>query len=374
MSQRSSRRAFLSNVGLGLGAATLSGKGFGLTDVAAGDKAAAAQATSVESTSLSVDFRYSPLSWQSAYCFPDDPHKSLVGERGDLRYGHPGAGSQGDRYFTEIVEFSAEGMEEDVVHEQRLEAPGVPIIHTRIDRPEAYITLTTFATNLGNEGRVDNVMMEFLPRTRKQIHAHPRITIRTKQPVVTKTTAGSNLIYLGQDAPRLFMAVASTAGPQSPDVDDQALGTVFRFPGGPASYDRPLRFFLRFPQEGQDIGKIQSGLQSPDQLLEGARQFWRDCELIQKPVAWNLPGAQGAFLSACAQNILQAREVKNGKVNFQVGPTVYRGLWVVDGNFLLEAARYLGYDSEAQQGLEATWARQKDSGGIFAGAGTIKPN
>ena len=44
---------------------------------------------------------------------------------------------------------------------------------------------------------------------------------------------------------------------------------------------------------------------------------------------------------ACARNIQQAREIKDGRKTFQVGPTVYRGLWVVDGNFLLEAARYL---------------------------------
>ena len=72
---------------------------------------------------------------------------------------------------------------------------------------------------------------------------------------------------------------------------------------------------------------------------------------------------------ACARNIQQAREVKGGKLTFQVGPTVYRGLWVVDGNFLLEAARYLGYDAAAQQGLEATWQHQEASGGVFAGGG-----
>lgn len=69
-------------------------------------------------------------------------------------------------------------------------------------------------------------------------------------------------------------------------------------------------------------------------------------------VYWQLPGAQGDFLTACARNIQQAHEVRDGKLTFQVGPTVYRGLWIVDGNFILEAARYLGYDSAAQAGLE----------------------
>jgi len=34
-----------------------------------------------------VDFRYAPRLQQAAFCFPDDPHKSLIGEKGDLRYG-----------------------------------------------------------------------------------------------------------------------------------------------------------------------------------------------------------------------------------------------------------------------------------------------
>jgi hypothetical protein len=75
-------------------------------------------------------------------------------------------------------------------------------------------------------------------------------------------------------------------------------------------------------------------------------------------VDWAVPGKAGDFVAACARNILQAREVKNGKLTFQVGPTCYRGLWVVDGNFILEAARYLGYDKEAIEGLRTTWATQ----------------
>ncbi len=86
-------------------------------------------------------------------------------------------------------------------------------------------------------------------------------------------------------------------------------------------------------------------------------------------MTWKFPGRHGEFLTACARNILQAREVRDGRITFQVDPTVYRGLWVVDGHFILEAARYLGYDAEAQQGLETTWARQESDGAIIAGGG-----
>ena len=57
------------------------------------------------------------------------------------------------------------------------------------------------------------------------------------------------------------------------------------------------------------------------------------------------------MIEALARNILQAREIKDGLPVFQVGPTVYRGLWVVDGHFFLEAAHYLGYGDDAQRAI-----------------------
>ncbi len=62
--------------------------------------------------------RHSPL--QTAFCFADDHAKSLIGERGELRHANL------------TVAFSLLGMEPDVVVQQRLEAPEIPIVHTRI--------------------------------------------------------------------------------------------------------------------------------------------------------------------------------------------------------------------------------------------------
>ncbi|MCB9136658.1 MAG: hypothetical protein H6636_14635, partial [Anaerolineales bacterium] len=62
---------------------------------------------------------------------------------------------------------------------------------------------------------------------------------------------------------------------------------------------------------------------------------------------------------------LQAREVKDGLPEFQVGPTVYRGLWVVDGHFILEAARYLGHAQASEQGINALLRRVRPDGSIM---------
>ena len=107
----------------------------------------------------------------------------------------------------------------------------------------------------------------------------------------------------------------------------------------------------------------------PDALLAEMRAWWKQWQAFHAPVAWTVPGREGDFLIACARNIQQAREVKDGKLVFEVGPTVYRGLWIVDGNFILEAARYLGFDDAADQGLLSEWGRQVPSGQIIASGG-----
>jgi len=65
------------------------------------------------------------------------------------------------------------------------------------------------------------------------------------------------------------------------------------------------------------------------------------------------PALQG-LLDSCIRNIYQAREIKDGLPIFQVGPTCYRGLWVVDGAFILEAMTYLGRGQEARAGIPAS--------------------
>ena len=363
----STRRKFLQDVAVGLGTAATAGTST-ISTIGASMASIATESEipnlENQSPSTAIDFRYSPLSWQTAYCYPDDPHKSLIGEHGELRYGHPGQGG-GIAYFPEVVEFSLLGMETNQVGWQRLEAPGVPIIHTRLDRPEAFLHITTFATRREVEGRVDNVILEIEPRTAHSLAVVPLVILETKREVKAHATPEATILRLDQEkaAPFLISNV--------PFSQPQVGGVQWSYPiqAAVATEGRPVRCFLRFPQEGQDVDKLKDGLAAPDRLLAEARDHWLNWKAFDGKVSMQFPGPHGEFLVACARNIQQAREVKAGKLTFQVGPTVYRGLWVVDGHFLLEAARYLGYDALAQEGLEATWQRQEASGGVFAGGG-----
>jgi len=365
MMKRPDRRRFLKDVGIRLGVATGLG-GAETVEVPQAAKPAAKPIRGGPQTSFNtvIDFRFAPLAGQAAYCFPDDHHKSLIGERGDLRYGHPGQ-YKDIHYFPRIVEFSAEGMEPDIVKSQWVEKPGVPVVHTMIDRPDASIELITFASNRDSEGRVDNVILEIRPRAGAPVRVNPVVEVKTKEEVIVHSSADMSWIQLGgKDAPLFLMVNSSMLAPPDAVITHRLV-----LANGVASADRPLRAFLRFPQEGQTAGQLRNGLSAPDALLQETRSYWEQWKPFEGKVSWSLPGRHGEFLAACARNIQQAREVKEGKSTFQVGPTVYRGLWVADGHFILEAARYLGYDAEAQQGLEATWNRQRPDGGVFAGGG-----
>lgn len=334
------------------------------TAVKASERSTEPEASSLDKTA--VDFRYAPRLSQATICFPDDPRKSLVGQSGDLRYGFRQDASGGMEDFATVVTFSLAGMQDDHVVRQWLEAPHIPVVHTLIDRPVATVELTAFATRHADEGRVDNVLMTILPK-REPVSATPRLHLRTCHPL--KLTASRWAIVVAEvsaNEPFLVAAKVGAADISAGWWDEE--GYSLFLPHGSASRDEPLRYIIRFPQERQSAEAVQGMLKQPDALLEEAREFWRGWKSFGS-VAWTYPGKAGEFLTACARNIQQAREVQNGRLVFQVGPTVYRNLWIVDGNFLLEAARYLGYDKEADDGLLSEWTKQLPSGQVVAGGG-----
>ena len=89
--------------------------------------------------------------------------------------------------------------------------------------------------------------------------------------------------------------------------------------------------------------------------------YWENAPLPFGKVEVPDPGIQG-LVDSSIRNIWQAREIKNGLPVFQVGPTCYRGLWIVDGAFLLESAAILGAGHEARSAITYTLSQQKPSG------------
>jgi hypothetical protein len=310
-----------------------------------------------------IDFRFAPRHWQTAICFPDDPKKSLVGQQGDIRYGFAKSLFVGMEDFSTVCTFGLAGMQDDQVQRQWLESPSIPIVHTLIERHTAQIELIAFASRRPNEGRVDNVLIKITPK-QKPVSATPKIHIRTCEQLSFKN-AGRILAITNESSGHAFLLAAKMDNtPGSPIWWEEAGYTIY-LAHGEATPDQPLQYLVRLPQEGQSLEALAPAFDNPRSLLEESRQWWSAWKPFES-VEWSYPGSHGAFLTACARNIQQAREVKNNRLVFQVGPTVYRGLWIVDGNFLLEAARYLGYDKEADEGLRSEWSKQLPSGQVVA--------
>ncbi|HEY6447631.1 MAG TPA: hypothetical protein VIY53_14310 [Acidobacteriaceae bacterium] len=314
-----------------------------------------------------VDFRYAPADYQSTICFPDDPFKTLVGKWGDLRCDFPHDQFAPINQFGTIVEFTLSGMGRDTWAAQTMEAPGVPILHTRLERATATIELIAFCTRRENEGRVDNVLMEIRARDEDAM-VTPLVRIRSGEKFQWKPTpSGITSVTRGTGQNPWMVAIPQDNASRDVSWLPEEGGYRLTLEHGTASQTRPLRYLFRFPQSATPPGLDTSA--TADELLAEVRSWWTQWRAFSAPVSWSIPGTQGEFLTACARNIQQAREVKNGRLVFEVGPTVYRGLWIVDGNFILEAARYLGFDEAADQGLLSEWNQQVSTGQIIASGG-----
>ncbi len=115
------------------------------------------------------------------------------------------------------------------------------------------------------------------------------------------------------------------------------------------------------PLNYQDVAGLDQAW--AQRALAETRRFWQEFPLLR--LAFSVPDpAVNEMIEALARNILQAREIKEGLPVFQVGPTCYRGLWVVDGHFFLEAAQYLGYADDAMGGIGTLLKRVKPDGSI----------
>ena len=296
-----------------------------------------------------VDFRYAPPKWQSAICLPDDPQKSLVDDSGALLY-HYGQG--GNEFATRI---SVETADNSVRQRQQLVLPRVPIVLTTKSAPGLNTVEEAFAdTSPRADGipRNDWLLISISNTSAAEVTVAPRIIVETRLDFqldgqhaqinkcetihsslamsgVTVTDKSRHAIQLdkltiapGKSADFTVLYCAGAALPPEPPTVPQAV----------AARDRAIAWWNKAPLPYDHIQVPDLGIQ--------------------------------ALIDSSIRNIWQAREIKNGMTAFQVGPTCYRGLWIVDGAFLLEAAAMLGAGDQARNGVAYELTHQQADGRI----------
>lgn len=140
----------------------------------------------------------------------------------------------------------------------------------------------------------------------------------------------------------------------------------------PAGEEKALALgVLRGPASPAPHQLYPTSAEQAQQLRQIAQRYWEMLDLSYGCFEVPDPAIQ-AQIDSSIRNIYQAREIKKGLPAFQVGPTCYRGLWVVDGSFLMEAAAYLGRVEEARNGIRYLLSFQRPDGAIMLIDGHLK--
>jgi len=347
--------------------------------------------------SLILDFRYMPAWWQTCIGLPDDPQKTIVGREGQLLYNHSDPWVTGTPmgpflYFNVCIQPSVEERAEWVG--QNLESPKIPIVRTEKQCGRVRILEEAFAVAPPMFQQVDSLLFhDYGEFHKKTTWGPPRNDVlsigymnegpdsATVTPVLTVQSVDPITVHAEDSTLRAgpSIQVLSSQNWSSADVREiavpvqgenrQAFECRAVFPCmklGPKE-KRSLDFGIGV---GRYAPRIPDGLIQARLLRDRAEKYWSGLELPYGRITVPDTAVQN-LLWSCIRNIFQSREIRNGLPAFQVGPTCYRGLWVVDGAFILDAMQMLG-SPEARRGIEYLLSFQRPEGSIMLIDGHLK--
>ncbi len=203
----------------------------------------------------------------------------------------------------------------------------------------------------GQKPRHDLMIVTLRNPSGQAVKVAPRLRLETDGPVWPNPY--DNLVRVRSDT-KLFI-------PGGWLTTDKQGGPVFAPFSLPPRGTRTLVFGIG---RGDDPAVFPTSVADAQSARKKAEKYWAKSDLPYDRLVVPDAGVQ-ALLDSSIRNIYQAREIKQGLPAFQVGPTCYRGLWVVDGSFLLEAITYLGRADETRAGIKYLLNFQRDDGSFM---------
>lgn len=325
--------------------------------------------------SLYVDFRYAPDWHVTNICLPDDTFKTLVGPQGQLLYDYGGkkffAYANGVGFQSVFHVLADEAIK---FRSQKLYAPRVPIVETYATLNGMDIKQETFAYSSGglsgfgmkegwrerkNAPREDIIMTQMTNNADEMIMIRPMVVINSEHQVSVDhqvvTVNGNKRLFISHQVQqvRQNLGEEKTLVELVPMAVEPGQTRVFA-----AVYDNGMASELA-RDLSQDPEKTLAAIQK---IRKEVIDYWEnDSPVPSGHITIPDQGIQD-LVDASLRNIWQAREVLDGKISFQVGPTCYRGLWIVDGAFLLETATMVNKGKDARDGIEYMLSFQQPSG------------
>ena len=322
-----------------------------------------------------IDHRHAPRQQWTALCPPDDVLKTLIRDDGALLY-DPVPGKGFARIFYPGME-SRRGVSKI---NQRTESAEFPCVETRMEYPQAWLRMRTFASRDEAGNRTDVVLWEIEAKPGvRDLKGRFRVTVEIPEEALAVDADGHRLLATPKKS-------ESDAG----KTEAQGQPVALFFPDAVISRNNSFGGLVQL--EVMTKGKLLQGgdkvfgvmilplrhgavdgfsYEWALQALERERAFWT--KWVKDHISLSIPDpAVQEMVVACARNIFQAREIKKGLPEFQVGAAIYRGLWVLDGHFILEAAHFLGCGDDARSGWEALLRRVRPNGAIAESEGHLK--
>ncbi len=318
-----------------------------------------------------MDFRYAPIWGQTSICLPDEVQKTIVDDKGDLYYDYVYKGPFNGCNIS--MSAGLDSVENGVVS-QHLYSAKVPILITSHDNGGIFFSTDVFAVapalnnspedscelskgfrgfphndiiivSIKNKSEKDTAVIPkffirsvypvIMSKDKKSISIDKRITVTFPESAVSlsEKPAGSNHFFILAFQP--FQLKAGTINNMSIAVNIGSKATRLHLSAGEA---------LQYKTKA--IG------------------YWNSCPFPYDHLVVPDTNIQNLIYSSI-RNIYQAREIKKGLPAFQVGPTCYRGLWIIDGSFLLESMTFLGQGKDVRNGIEYMLSFQNKNGSIL---------
>jgi hypothetical protein len=315
-----------------------------------------------------LDFRFQPHDWQICIGLPDDPHKSVVFSDGTIYYDfiHPSNKDRGlFRHFRTQITASLLSSTDTIRTTQRIWNGKVPVVHTKKQAGDIRLDQHIWANAPEEDAltqwapeRVDYLWL-ILKNTGQQTQKSQIILQIDSQDSLKLDEDGLHLVY--HDNPhQKFCAFSSKCEQIAIAYGIRSNRVQIRYPAEfkPGESKELLIAFFRGEQ-----ASVYPDVSQAELLRNQAIAYWESLDLPYDRI--RIPDEKmQTLLESCIRNIYQAREIKDGKPTFQVGPTYYRGTWAVDGAFILEAITYLGLAEQARPGLELQLKNVGGPGGV----------
>ncbi|MCK0147283.1 hypothetical protein MWU78_16610 [Arenibacter sp. F26102] len=337
--------------------------------------------------SLKVDYKYAPDWYATSICFPDDTHKTLVGPLGQLLYDYGKGGFfrvSSKTGFSTVIQILPD--EQMKFESQKLFSAKVPIVenHGNFDQLEIKQEFFAYSSkNLNEYGKKDNwearktapredIILSHITNNSSQTKSfEPLAIINSKHSVSVEGKIATITDSLKIKKRLIFSSdVTNVRQNLGDDKTLILLEPVVLAPGETkviaAIYDNGIKSTLTKKLVDNPESTIVELLNARTQSIS----YWENESSV--PFGHiTIPDQQiQDLITSSLRNIWQAREIFEGKYSFQVGPTVYRGLWIVDGAFILEAATMVDKGADARDGLAYMLSFQEPNGKF----GKMEPN